>query len=151
MITEYLYPTHSELPPEIASLLKGVSKEARAFLIEKQVADYAFDKVTGAGKGKDLNNEAQKLNILMMKRKLGLPLDDDDYEGLLNKEDHSKRNALASYGMKKSEPFVFSGMDTKSLGEGIKYIVGMPVRGGANVLELPKKAGFIEKLLRASK
>ena len=107
MISEMFFPSHTGLNPDHAKLLKGVADEMMAFELKKDIGNYALSKFDD---DKRLGTEAKRLDILVKKKQLGLPIDDDEYEDLINQDSHSElTNALSSLTIKKTHPKVARG------------------------------------------
>jgi len=87
MISEFFFPNHPGLTLEQRGMLKGVSDEFQAFELKKQLGQAMLDKFDGTTRSKQFDTQAKRLDILMKKKQLGLPLYDGDYEDLLNDSD----------------------------------------------------------------
>lgn len=66
---------------DIPSLMRALGGEVRKYSLLDKASDFAIDKVSGHSK---LEDEARRLDILLKKKQLGMDIDDDQYQGLLN-------------------------------------------------------------------
>jgi hypothetical protein len=66
---------------DTASLMRALGGEVRKYTLMDKAADFAMSKLSGSG---SLDNEARKLDILLKKKQLGMDIDDDEYQDLLN-------------------------------------------------------------------
>lgn len=107
MISELFFPNHTGLESAQASLLRGVSAELTAHELKTEAAKAFFDSI----KSKDKEEiKARKLDIMIKKRQLGLPLYDGDYEEMLNEnKSNDLTNAMQSWTIKKTSPSVLKG------------------------------------------
>lgn len=84
-VYDFFVPPLTGLEPGQAKLIRGVSDELRSLYFKKELSDMAEKQILGPSQNERLDTEAKKLDIIMKKKTLGLQLNDDEYEGLVNK------------------------------------------------------------------
>ncbi len=80
---DFLNPAIKNIPPEQAALLRALGGEVNKYVVMDQLGAAALDRVSGKH---DFDEQERRLNLMLKKKQLGMDIDDDEYESILNKK-----------------------------------------------------------------
>jgi hypothetical protein len=92
---DFLNPALASLDPSDRAILKAISGEVVKF----QVMDEVYNRVGGH---EGLAKESERLNIMLKRKQLGMPINDDDYERMNDNDSSKLQVALAKHGIERS-------------------------------------------------